>query len=118
MKPKGRPKKYRIIGKDARITQFSPRGKPGRPDEVSLGMDQFEAVRLVDMHGKTQTEAARLMRVSQQTVSRILRGAHKTIADALINGKIIRIRGGYYVLTSRQNFPLKESEIHSPSKLK
>jgi predicted DNA-binding protein (UPF0251 family) len=118
MKPKGRPKKYRIIGKDPKITQFSPRGKPGRPDEVVLSMDQFEAVRLIDMHGKSQKDASRLMRISQQTVSRILKGARKALADAVVNGKIIRIHGGYYVVTSRQESLPGLTGISSPKPAK
>jgi len=51
MKRRGRPKKYRIVRIDPKISQFSPRGRPGRPDEVDLAMDQFEAVRLADLYG-------------------------------------------------------------------
>ncbi|MEI6632099.1 MAG: DUF134 domain-containing protein [bacterium] len=91
MKPRGRPKKCRIIRADPRISQFSPRGKPGRPDEVTLNMDQFEALRLADFNGLAQKEAAKSMQISQQTFSRILKKAHKAIAEALVKGNIIRI---------------------------
>lgn len=100
MKPKGRPKKYRIVKVDPRVVKFSPRGRPGRPDEIDLKMDEFEAIRLTDYLGLRQTEAARSMRISQQTFSRIFKKAHKTMADAFINGKIIRIQGGPYVISS------------------
>ena len=105
MKPKGRPKKYRIVHQDPRISQFSPRGKPGRPDEVYLTMDEFEAVRLADFKGLEQEKAAKSMSISQQTFSRILNQARGLIADALVSGKIIKIQGGHYVLTTRQNVP-------------
>jgi len=101
MRPRGRPKKYRIVHHDPRISQFSPRGKPGRPDEANLTMDGFEAIRLMDFMDQSQKEAAKLMQVSQQTVSRILKRARKVIADAIVNGKIIRIQGGSYVITSQ-----------------
>lgn len=103
MKPKGRPKKYRIIRLNPKINQFSPRGKPGRPDEVNLTMDEFEAIRLADKQGLRQIEAAKSMHISQQTFSRILKKGRKTLADALVSGKIIKIQGGYYVVTSRQD---------------
>jgi len=99
MRTRGRPKKYRIVRKDPRISQFSPRGKPGRPDEVNLTMDQFEAIRLAEYQGMSQKEAARSMHISQQTFSRILKAGRKVLADALVNGKIIRIQGGFYVLS-------------------
>ncbi|MDD5729704.1 MAG: DUF134 domain-containing protein [Candidatus Omnitrophica bacterium] len=88
---RGRPKKKRIIKQQPRISFFSPRGKPGRPDEVCIGMDEFETVRLYDFLGQSQKEAAKSMNISQQTFSRILKQAHRALADVLINGKIIRI---------------------------
>jgi uncharacterized protein len=103
MRPRGRPRKYRIVRIGPRISQFSPRGKPGRPDEVNLGIDEYESIRLFDYTGMSQKEAARSMNVSQQTFSRVLKKAHKIVSDAIINGKIIRIQGGNYVISTRKN---------------
>jgi len=100
MRPRGRPKKYRIVRKNPKISQFSPRGRPGRPDETNLTMDEFEALRLADYSGLSQKEAAKSMRISQQTFSRILTKAHKIVADGLVSGKIIKIQGGQYVISS------------------
>ncbi len=94
MKPRGRPKKVRLIGKKPEVSQFSPRGKPGRPNEADLTIDQFEALRLVDYKGLKHRHAASQMNVSRQTLERILKQARKNISDAIINGKIIRIFGG------------------------
>jgi predicted DNA-binding protein (UPF0251 family) len=57
-------------------------------------MDEFEALRLADHLGLSQKKAAGSMKVSQQTFSRILKRARRTIADALASGMIIRIQGG------------------------
>ena len=100
MKPRGRPKKYRIVRYDPWISQFSPRGRPGRPDEIELGMDEFEAIRLADFKGQSQQEAAKSMHISQQTFSRILRKARKTVSDGIVKGKIIKIQGGTYVMSN------------------
>lgn len=113
MNKRGRPQKYRIVRYDPKINQFSPRGKPGRPDEIALSMDGFEAIRLSDFMGLSQTEAAQSMRISQQTFSRILKKARKLIADGIVKGKIIKIQGGYYAISSRpeqQNKPAKNIE--------
>ena len=91
MKPRGRPKKPRIILQEPKIIQFSPRGKPGRPDEVNLVYDEFECIRLADFLGKSQKEAAKSMNISQQTFSRLLRKARRAVADAIVNSKIIKI---------------------------
>ena len=103
MRPRGRPKKYRIVKVDPKISQFSPRGRPGRPDEVELKMDEFEALRLADYRGLVQKEAAKSMRISQQTFSRILKRARSLIAKGITTGSAIRIQGGQYVISSRQN---------------
>jgi len=103
MQPRGRPKKYRIVRLDPKISQFSPRGKPGRPNEIDLSMDQFEAIRLADFIGLPQKEAAKSMHISQQTFSRILKKAHKDLANALTNGDTIKIQGGRYVISTKED---------------
>jgi predicted DNA-binding protein (UPF0251 family) len=105
MRSRGRPKKYRYVHHDPRISQFSPRGKPGRPDEVDLTVDQFEAIHMADFMGVNQKQAAESMRISQQTFSRVLKEARKTIADAIVSGKIIKIQGGTYVVSHREDIP-------------
>ena len=61
-------------------------------EEVILGSEEIEALRRCDLDGNDQTTAAEHMTVSQPTVNRILQSAHKKIADAIINGKAIRIQ--------------------------
>ncbi len=100
MKPRGRPKKQRILTSSPKINQFSPRGKPGRPDETNLNADEFEAIRLADFFGMSQKEAAKSMKISQQTFSRIIKKAHKVIAEAIVKGNIIRIQEYNYVINS------------------
>ena len=107
MQPRGRPKKYRIVRLDPKINQFSPRGKPGRPDESELTMDEFEAMRLADHMGLSQKEAARSMHISQQTFSRILKQARKTISNGLVKGSTIKIQGGHYVFSSQDEPAIK-----------
>ena len=77
-----------------KIVQFSPRGKPGRPDEIELTLDQFEAIKLSDWQGFSQTHGALAMRISRPSFGRILRSGRKILADAIVNGKTIKIRFG------------------------
>lgn len=91
---RGRSKKIRFIQKMPSIIQFSPRGKAGRPDEVELRIDHFEAIKLADFQDYSQFEGAKAMGVSRPTFGRILREARAIVAGALIQGKIIRIRTG------------------------
>ncbi len=97
MRPKGRPKKKKIIREQPRIDHFSPRGRPGRPDEVIVTMEEYEALRLHDYLGMQQKDAAKMMGISQQSFSRIVREARKKVSDAIVNAKIIRIEGGDFI---------------------
>ncbi len=114
MRKRGRPGKYRIVKVDPKISQFSPRGRPGRPDEVGVKMDEFEALRLADYQGLSQKEAAQSMRISQQTFSRILRKARGLVAKGIVTGSVIRIQGGQYVISSKIDNPAKQNPINTP----
>jgi predicted DNA-binding protein (UPF0251 family) len=90
----GRPKKLRKVHKDPDTKQFSPRGHRGRPGYNVLKVEEVEAIRLVDHVGLKQAEAAAFMGISQQTFSRVLGHARKSLAEALVLGRIIRVGGG------------------------
>ncbi len=68
---------------------------------VCLNVDEFEALRLKDFEGLEQTVAAESMGISQPTFHRIIESGRKKVADALINGKAIRIEGGDYRVDSQ-----------------
>lgn len=98
-----RPSKCRVVGAAPATTFFKPRGVPMQElTEVYLSMDGFEAMRLADMEGLKQADAAEKMGVSRQTFGRILSGARRTVAEALFHGMALRVDGG--------NFEMKELE--------
>jgi predicted DNA-binding protein (UPF0251 family) len=75
-------------------TYFKPRGIPMTDlEEVGLGMDELEALRLADLEGCYQEDAAKAMGVSRQTFARIVESARRKVAEALVNGKALRIDG-------------------------
>lgn len=90
-----RPCCRRRIAAEPVRSVFQPVGIPaaGLP-EVVLSLDEFEAVRLVDLLALYQDEAAARMNVSRPTAGRVLERARRKIADALVHGKILRIEGG------------------------
>ena len=65
-------------------------------EEVSLTVDEREAIRLADLAGLSHEEAGRQMGVSRATFGRIVQRARQAIADAMINGKAIKVEGGNY----------------------
>ncbi len=94
-----RPRNKRCIGRMPACSFYKPKGAPLRTlEQVNLTVDEIEAIRLVDMDRMYQAEAAEQMKVSRQTLGRILESAHKKIADALVNGKALSIEGGTFEL--------------------
>lgn len=90
-----RPRHCRRVARLPQANYYKPRGIPlSVLEEVTLTVDEFEAIRLTDLEGLYQADAAEKMNVSRQTLGRILESAHKKIADALIHGKALLIKGG------------------------
>lgn len=63
-------------------------------EEVGLNMDELEALRLCDLKNLDQVEAAKKMKISRSTLQRIVTSARQKVAEALIEGKAIRIEKG------------------------
>ncbi|PIR71422.1 MAG: hypothetical protein COU43_02755 [Candidatus Nealsonbacteria bacterium CG10_big_fil_rev_8_21_14_0_10_37_25] len=88
-----RPIKPRRVFFDPKVTYFKPRAVPlSMLEEVGLSIDELEALRLCDYKNLEQTEAAKKMKISQSTLQRILTSTRKKLAQALIEGKAIKIR--------------------------
>ena len=72
---------------------FKPCGIPQKElDTIILSNDEIEAVRLMDLEGLYQAQAADMMEVSRPTFARIISNAREKIAFALINGKNLEIK--------------------------
>ena len=99
-----RPFKNRCINAQPLSVVYIPAGIPARDLEwVTLHLDEFETIRLLDHVGMDQEQAADQMGVSRPTVTRIYASARKKIADALVLGQAICIEGG--PVTEMQNPP-------------
>ena len=84
------------------ITYFKPAGvRLVGLNEVVLAVDEFEAIRLKDFEEMDQEKAAKKMNISQPTFHRLIIAARKKVADALVNGKAIRIQGGTYKMVQQ-----------------
>ena len=99
-----RPKNCRRVNSMPLSNYFKPRGIPLRMLEESiLTVDEFEALRLADLDGLYQDQAAVKMGVSRQTFGRIIESAHKKVAEALVKGKALKIEGGQFEMALREN---------------
>ncbi len=100
-----RPRRCRRVGFKPDITYFKPAGVRIRElEEVVLTVDEFEAVRLKDLNEHDQDKCAKKMDISQPTFHRLVLAARKKIADAIVNGKAIKIEGGNYEFSKVRRF--------------
>jgi len=94
-----RPRKCRRVCGLPGINSFGPLDAEERGIlPVSMTVEEYESIRLIDLDSKTQQECAEVMGVARTTVQSIYDSARKKIADALVNGKQLRIEGGNYEL--------------------
>lgn len=94
-----RPCKRRRICAMPGCRRFAPEGGacPGRPP-VEMTVDEFEAVRLIDLLGMTQEQCAAQMNVARTTAQAIYASARSKLAECLVEGRTLEILGGEYVL--------------------
>jgi predicted DNA-binding protein (UPF0251 family) len=95
-----RPQKCRRVAFLPNVTYFKPAGIPLRAlEEVRLSVEEAEAIRLKDIEGLEQEQGAERMNISRPTFQRVLASGRRKIADALLNGKAVRIEGGNFGMT-------------------
>ena len=97
-----RPKHPRTIHSPPSVGGFKPRSG-GRKKEVTLSVEEFEAIRLVDFEGLDQIRASALMGVSRQTFGRVLKSGRFTLSKALVKGLPLTVGGGCYEIRGGGN---------------
>jgi predicted DNA-binding protein (UPF0251 family) len=102
-----RPRKRRILTRVPRPDIYKPAGLPlDGLRRVTLLQEELEALRLADLEGLSQAEAARRMGVSRSTFQRIVTQARRQVALALTEGYALQIEGGTFeVLPPRPRGP-------------
>lgn len=90
-----RPFKCRKVTSEPRAYYFKPRAIPlCELEEIILQLDEFQALKYTELDSKDQSIAAAAMKVSRQTFGTILASARRKLADAVVNGKALKIEGG------------------------
>ena len=88
-----RPEKCRRICSKPTVREFGPVGT-NPAEEVILGYDEYETLRLIDYAGCDHLACADKMGGSRATVSRIYDNARRKLTQSLVEGKRLRIDGG------------------------
>jgi predicted DNA-binding protein (UPF0251 family) len=111
----GRRQLWRKVSSIPPVTYFKPAGRRmSELEEVGLLVEEAEAIRLKDLEGMEQEECAGRMNISRTTFSRLLDTARGKVADALLNGKAIRIEGGNFEMATRRFRCLEGHEWEVP----
>ncbi len=94
-----RPRKWRKVCCLPNSSRFGPLDfAADAANAVRMTVDEYEAIRLIDMDGFTQEECANQMNISRTTVQGIYDEARRKLAESLVNGKVLWIEGGEYRL--------------------
>ena len=92
-----RPCKKRLVCSNPGEKLFGPKGLPAN-DVITLAVDEYETLRLIDVEGMNQAECARSMNVARSTVQAIYSAARKKLSTALVEDRNILVAGGDFVL--------------------
>ncbi len=95
-----RKQRCRCIGGYPDHWEFSPEESSDK-EPVVMGLDEFETIRLLDREGLTQEQCAERMGVARTTVTAIYESARRKVAEALVDGRRLLIRGGNYQLNDQ-----------------
>lgn len=96
-----RPRKWRKVCCMPENNLYGPLNANNINSEfINMSIEEYETVRLIDLQGFMQEEAAEQMNIARATVQRIYNDARKKLAESLVNGKVLKIEGGDYVLCS------------------
>ena len=94
-----RPRKWRNVCCLPESNLFGPLNGLN-PDNgiVTMTVEEYETIRLIDLDGLTQEECSERMNVARTTVQKIYGDARKKLAESLVKGSILKIEGGDYKL--------------------
>jgi predicted DNA-binding protein (UPF0251 family) len=90
-----RPERCRKISSPPIMKGYKPFGLPVCELEfISLQFEEYESIRLVSYEMMSQEDAAKRMKISRPTLTRIYNKAIKKISQAFVEGKAIAFEGG------------------------
>ena len=92
-----RPPKCRRVCNFPQTLEFFPEQSEGK-DRITLSVDEYETIRLIDKEGLSQEACSEYMQIARTTVQQIYANARKKLADMLVDGRPLRIEGGDYVI--------------------
>jgi predicted DNA-binding protein (UPF0251 family) len=100
-----RPKKWKKVFCLPDSTLYGPVDELNQSGDIIIMLvEEYETIRLIDLENMTQQECAQNMDVARATVQRLYNNARRKIASSVVNGNILKIDGGDYILHDENEF--------------
>ncbi len=93
-----RPRKWRKVCCLPSSSHYGPLNAQSDETTVTMSVDEYEAIRLIDLEAFTQEECADQMGIARTTVQRIYQDARRKIAESIVHRRVLCIEGGDYRL--------------------
>jgi len=101
-----RPRKWKRVCNLPSMTEYGPYiANKGQLDTIIMSVEEYEAIRLIDLENLDQEECAARMQIARTTAQKIYNDARRKIAESFVNNKVIRIEGGDYKLCEDSDTP-------------
>lgn len=107
-----RPTKCRRVCHFPVNLEFMPTQDSNNEVPVILNIDEYEAIRLIDMEKLSQEQCSEFMQVARTTVQRIYENAREKLAIVLVEGRPLKIDGGDYWLCNGKSMNCGYSECY------
>lgn len=92
-----RPSKLKKVCSMPKFNTFVANGA-AKGEIEKIGVEEYEAIRLIDYRGFNQEEAAEKMHIARTTLQAIYERARKSVAKVIVCGGTLVIEGGNYHL--------------------
>ena len=94
-----RPRKWRNVCCMPQSNLYGPLNiENNKEDFIIMSIEEYETIRLIDLEGCVQEQAAEQMNIARTTVQRIYNDARKKLAESIVHCKVLKIEGGDYKL--------------------
>ncbi len=110
-----RPQKCRRVCGLPRMAAFVSQPRGDDP-VLTMSVEEYETIRLIDCAGLTQEQCAQQMDVARTTVQRIYACARKKLGCFLTQGGTLRIEGGNYALCADCHRRCRQDGVQLPCK--
>ncbi len=100
-----RPRKCRRVCCFPQALGFVPVGTDPAPQRVTLTVDEYETIRLIDREGLSQEACGQRMEIARTTVQQLYASARRKLAEMLVLGAPLEIAGGDYRLCDGTETP-------------